>query len=128
MTRTRSRQVLGSLFILAGLNHFWQPRFYTAIMPEYLPAHAALVAASGYAEIGLGALTFVPGADYLSRWSLIALLIAVFPANLHMAMHPERYRRIPPLLLWLRLPLHAVLIGWVWWATAPELAFAHAPD
>ena len=112
------RRLLGALFIVAGLNHFLQPRFYLAMMPDYLPAHRELVAASGYAEIALGALTFVPGARRLTRWGLIALLLAVFPANLHMALHPERFGRIPPVLLWVRLPLQAVLIAWVWWATA----------
>ncbi len=117
MTRTRSRHLLGALFILAGLNHFLQPRFYLAMMPDYLPAHRTLVAASGYAEIGLGALAFVRQAHQLTRWGLIALLVAVFPANLHMALHPERF---PPLLLWLRLPLQTLLIIWVWWATGDE--------
>jgi uncharacterized membrane protein len=96
--RTHHRRVLGGLFILAGLNHFLQPRLYRAIMPPYLPAHRELVAASGYAEIALGGLVLVPGAERLSRWGLIALLLAIFPANLHMA-------------------LQGVLIGWVWWAT-----------
>ncbi len=117
MTRARSRHLLGALFILAGLNHFLQPRFYLTMMPDYLPAHRMLVAASGYAEIGLGALAFVPQAHQLTRWGLIALLLAVFPANLHMALHPERFPRIPRILLWLRLPLQAILMLWVWRAT-----------
>jgi uncharacterized membrane protein len=113
MTRSRSRNLLGALFILAGLNHFVQPRFYLAMMPDYVPAHRELVAASGYAEIALGALALFPPAQRLTLWGLIALLLAVFPANLHMALHPQRFGRIPPVLLWLRL-----LIAWVWWATA----------
>lgn len=118
MARSRARQLLGVLFILAGLSHFLQPRIYLTIMPDYLPAHKALVAASGYVEIALGALAFAPGLRSLTRWGLIALLIAVFPANLHMALHPERFPRIPPALLWLRLPIQPALIGWIWWATA----------
>jgi len=117
MSRSYQRGFMGALFMLAGINHFWQPQLYTAIMPDYLPAHQALVAASGYAEIGLGMLVLVPGMEHISRWSLIALLIAVFPANLHMALHAERYPRIPPILLWLRLPLQALLIAWVYQAT-----------
>jgi uncharacterized membrane protein len=120
MTRTRSRKLLGALFVLAGLNHFLQPRFYLAMMPDYLPAHRTLVAASGYAEISFGALAFAPRAHRLTRWGLIALLLAVFPANLHMALHPERFRRVSPVLLWLRLPLQALLVSWVWWATGDE--------
>lgn len=120
MARARSRHLLGALFVLAGMNHFLQPRFYLAMMPDYLPAHRTLVAASGYAEIGLGALAFVSRARQLTRWGLIALLIAVFPANLHMALHSERFSRVSPVLLWLRLPLQALLIIWVWWATGDE--------
>jgi uncharacterized membrane protein len=118
VTRPRARRLLGTLFIVAGLNHFLQPRFYLAMMPDYLPAHAELVAASGYAEIGLGAMAFIPRLRGLTRWGLLALLVAVFPANLHMALRPERYPRIPPRLLWLRLPLQPALMAWVWWATA----------
>lgn len=118
MTRLSARRLLGALFIVAGLNHFRQPRFYLAMMPGYLPAHQELVAASGYAEIGLGAMAFVPRLRGVTRWGLIALLVAVFPANLHMALHPERYPRIRPALLWLRLPLQPAMMSWVWWATA----------
>ncbi|HMQ34803.1 MAG TPA: hypothetical protein PKD53_28960 [Chloroflexaceae bacterium] len=118
MTRSRARRLLGALFIVGGLNHFLQPRFYLAMMPDYLPAHRELVATSGYAEIGLGATAFLPQLRGLTRWGLLALLVAVFPANLHMALHPERYRRIPFILLWLRLPLQPALMAWVWWTTA----------
>ncbi|HMQ32446.1 MAG TPA: hypothetical protein PKD53_17070 [Chloroflexaceae bacterium] len=120
MTRSRSRSLLGMLFVLAGLNHFRQPGFYGRMMPDYLPAHEELVAASGYAEIALGVLAFFPRLRGLTRWGLIALLVAVFPANLHMALHPERYPRLPPILLWLRLPLQPALMAWVWWATTPS--------
>lgn len=118
MIRSWSRRLLGALFILAGLNHFVQPRFYLRMMPDYLPAHKELVAASGYAEIVLGVLAFFPRLRSLTRWGLLALLVAVFPANLNMALHPGRYPRIPPALLWLRLPLQPALMAWVWWATA----------
>ena len=118
MTRPWSRRLLGALFILAGLNHFVQPRFYVRMMPDYLPAHKELVAASGYAEIVLGVLAFFPRLRSLTRWGLLALLVAVFPANLNMALHLGRYPRIPPALLWLRLPLQPALMAWVWRATA----------
>jgi uncharacterized membrane protein len=118
MTHSWSRRLLGALFILAGLNHFVQPRFYLRMMPDYLPAHEELVVASGYAEIALGVLAFFPRLRGLTRWGLLALLVAVFPANLNMALHPERYPRISPALLWLRLPLQPALMAWVWWATA----------
>ncbi len=120
MPRVIGRVALGLLFVAAGLNHFRQPRFYLSMMPPYLPRHQELVDLSGYAEVGLGALALVPGAAPAARWGLTALLVAVFPANLHMALHPERFRRIPPWALWLRLPLQAALIALVHWCLRPS--------
>jgi uncharacterized membrane protein len=117
MRRQLSRVALGLTFILAGVNHFRRPRLYLSIMPDYLPWHPALVALSGYAEVILGVLALIPRMRRLARWGLIALLIAVFPANLHMALHPQRYRDIPRGLLWLRLPFQGLLIAWVWCST-----------
>jgi uncharacterized membrane protein len=116
MRRSLSRIVLGALFILAGVNHYIRPQMYRSIMPDYLPWHGSLVALSGIAEIGLGVLVLFRRWRGVARWGLIGLLIAVFPANVHMVMYTERYDPIPTWLLWLRLPLQAVLIGWVWFA------------
>lgn len=118
MRRQLSRILLGLTFILAGANHFRRPRLYQSIMPAYLPWHRQLVELSGYAEVALGALALMPRTRRMARWGLIALLIAVFPANLHMAVHARRYRSIPRWLLWLRLPFQGALIAWVWWSTA----------
>jgi uncharacterized membrane protein len=109
--------LMGILYIAAGVNHFANPNFYVKIMPPYLPWHLELVYLSGVAEILLGALVLVPRLRSLAAWGIIALLIAVFPANLHMALHPEDYANIPPLVLWLRLPLQGVLIAWAYWYT-----------
>lgn len=118
--RSLMRAVLGIAFMLAGLNHFRQPELYIAIMPPYLPRHRELVALSGYAEVGLGALVLLPKVKRVAGWGLVALLIAVFPANVQMALNPERYPQIPAPLLWLRLPLQAVLILWVLWSTREQ--------
>ena len=88
---TLSRLALGLLYIAAGANHFWHTAFYVSIMPPYLPWHLLLVLISGAAEIGLGALVLVPRWSRLAAWGLIALLIAVFPANLHMALHTGQH-------------------------------------
>ena len=117
MVKTIARVLMGILFMLTGLNHFRRPRMYRAIMPPYLPWHNPLVALSGAAEVGLGALALIPHWRRQAGWGLIALLIAVFPANLHMALYSDRYPRIPAWLLWCRLPLQAVLIAWVRWCT-----------
>ena len=97
--------------------HFIRPREYEAIVPDYLPAHRELVAASGVAEIagGLGALH--PRTRRPAGWWLVATLLAVFPANVHMALHPERYRRIPRALLYARLPVQGLFIAWALRAT-----------
>jgi len=116
-TKTGSRYVLGVLFILAGANHLRNPALYVAIMPPYLPWHLALVYISGAAQITLGALLLWRRWSAVAAWGLIALLAAIFPANLHMALHPERYRSVPEFALWLRLPLQGVLMLWAWWYT-----------
>jgi uncharacterized membrane protein len=105
----------GPVFVLAGLLHFTRPRPYVAIMPDYLPAHRELVFASGLAEAagGAGLLSASPRVRrWAGRW-LVATLVAVFPANLHMALNAHRYRAIPKAALWARLPLQLVFIRWV---------------
>jgi uncharacterized membrane protein len=110
----RARTALGVFFIAAGSLHFASPRPYRAIMPRSLPAHKELVALSGAAEIagGVGALSERTARP--AGWWLIATLIAIFPANVSMALRPQDFPRIPPAALWARLPLQAVVIAWVW--------------
>src|SRR5438105_14338510 len=86
-----ARLLFGAGFIIAGLNHFVMTGFYVSIVPPYLPQPLALVVISGLAEMGLGALLLFARWSALAAWGLIALLIAVFPANLHMALHPWLY-------------------------------------
>ncbi|MEP7151338.1 MAG: MauE/DoxX family redox-associated membrane protein [Nitrospira sp.] len=109
-----SRLICGIVFMTAGINHFFNAPFYVSIMPPYLPWHLALVYISGVAEIGLGGLLLFERWSRLAAWGLIALLIAVFPANVHMAMHPEQYEGVSPIALWLRLPLQGFLILWAY--------------
>jgi uncharacterized membrane protein len=113
--RRLARYLFGASFIIAGLNHFFMTGFYVSIVPPYLPWPLALVIISGLAEIGLGALLLVQRGSALAAWGLIALLIAVFPANLHMALNPGDYPRVPggAKALWGRLPLQGVFIAWV---------------
>jgi uncharacterized membrane protein len=108
------RPVLGAAFVAAGALHFLKPRVYESIMPRYLPAHRELVYASGAAEMLAGAGVLSARTARPAGWLLIATLVAIFPANVEMAVHPERFRRIPRPLLWARLPVQALLIGWVW--------------
>ncbi len=112
-----SRWLFGLFFIAAGANHFVNTPFYVSIMPPYLPWPVALVYISGVAEIGLGGLLLFERWSRLAAWGLIALLIAVFPANVHMALHPELYPWASSLGLWLRLFLQGLLIAWAYWYT-----------
>ena len=84
------------------------------IVPPLLPDPKLVVQISGAIEIFLGLLLLAPAWKWLAAWGLIALLIAVFPANIFMTMHPERFARVPVWLLWARLPLQGLLIAWAW--------------
>ena len=110
-------RLFGPFFALAGLMHFLRPRSYERIMPPYLPAHRELVYASGVAEIAGGLATMHPRTRRAgSLWS-IATLIAVFPANLHMALHAEEFEEGVPggrNALYARLPVQALFIAWAW--------------
>ena len=108
------RRLFGYLFIATGVLHFVRPRWYEAIMPDYLPAHRELVYASGAAEIAGGVGTLHPATRRIASWWSIATLIAIFPANVHMALNPDRYKRIPGgrNALYARLPVQGLLIAW----------------
>lgn len=108
-----ARRLFGPFFVLAGAMHFVIPRQYEAIVPDYLPAKRALVCASGVAEIAGGMGVMHPRTRRAaSLWS-VATLLAVFPANVHMALNAERYR-VPGgrTALYLRLPLQALFVAW----------------
>jgi uncharacterized membrane protein len=109
--------LLGLLFILAGVMHFVASAFFVRAMPPYLPWHLELVYLSGVIEVALGALVLIPRWRRAAAWGLIALLVAVFPANVHMALNPELFPALGPVLLWVRLPLQGVLIAWAYWFT-----------
>jgi uncharacterized membrane protein len=105
------------LFILAGMNHFRDPGFYVGIMPPYLPWPSALHLIAGFFEIVFGIMLLIPKYQKLGAWGLFALLIAVFPANIHMAVNHQLYPNLPMAFHWIRLPLQFVLIAWAWWFT-----------
>jgi len=107
------RWAFAALFITGGIGHFVATDFYLRIMPPYLPYPRALVLLSGLCEVALGVLLLIPGTTRLAAWGLIALLVAVFPANLSMYQHPDRFA-LPPNLLLLRLPLQGLLILWAY--------------
>ena len=100
-------------YLLAGALHFTHTKVYATIVPPYLPKHTELVYASGVAEMAGGAGLLHPRTRRLAGWWLIATLIAVFPANIHMAMNPGDYPKVPGgrAALLARLPFQAVFIA-----------------
>jgi uncharacterized membrane protein len=106
-------RLFGPFFVFAGIMHFVIPRTYESIVPDRLPAKRALVYASGVAEIAGGAAVLHPRTRRLGGRLSVATLLAVFPANVHMALHPERYP-VPGgrAALWLRLPIQALFVAW----------------
>ena len=110
------------LFLLAGLNHFNNPNFYVSIMPPYLPLHSELSYISGFFEI-LGAIGLLfAQTRKASGYGLLILLIIIFPANIHMAIHPEYFPDYSKLTIYLRLPLQFLFMAWVYWATLRKKA------
>ena len=108
-----SRYALALLFVGAGVLHFLRPATYLAIMPPALPAPLALVYVSGFFELA-GGLGLLPSRTRrLAGWGLLALLVAVFPANVYMALIHEQLH-IPGWVAWGRLPLQLPLLWWVW--------------
>jgi len=119
---TRSQTALAGFFTLAGTMHFVVPRSYEAMMPPSLPMRREAVVVSGVAEIAGGLAVLPRSTRRLARWWLLALLAAVFPANIHMAVNPEQVKgldldRVPRWALWARLPLQPLAMWWVWSAT-----------
>ena len=93
-----STYIIGIAFILAGANHFINPEFYLRMMPPVLPAHEMLNYVCGIAEIMLGALLFIPKTKVAAAWGLIILLIAVYPANIYMAMEAGKSIEVSPVV------------------------------
>ncbi len=113
--------LLAIAFVLAGIYHFLNPTFYLKMMPPILPAPLFLIYLSGVFEIALGILLLISKFTHFAAWGLIALLIAVFPANVYMAMNPQVFPEFSSTALYLRLPLQLVLIALMFWFTRKKL-------
>jgi uncharacterized membrane protein len=105
--------VMALLYVVAGLNHFRTPRLYHKIIPPYFPNPKTINLLSGTLEIVLGILLCIPLLSEFAAWGIIALLIAVFPANVYMYQNDEAALGLPQWMRFIRLPLQLVLI---WWA------------
>ena len=106
--------IMALCYIAAGINHFVSPRMYMKIMPHWVPLQSLAVKVSGVLEVAFGLLLFPLQSRHIGAWLLIALLLAIFPANVQMAIN---FRKKHKRYLWLayaRLPLQVVLIWWAW--------------
>jgi uncharacterized membrane protein len=125
MSRLRrgSLWLMGAFYLGAGFAHFVKPDFYQPMMPPYLPLHSELIYLSGAAEMLLGAAILVPRLRRRAAWGIILLLIAVFPANVHIALHDVPIGGAAHgagVWNWVRMPFQGVLIAWAWWYTRPD--------
>jgi uncharacterized membrane protein len=113
------RIFLSVALIVVGVTHFTSPEQYAKIVPPQLPYPFELVYISGFFEVLGGVGLLIPFVSVAAAWGIIALFIAVFPANINQAMNSIPIEGIPhhPLLYWFRLPFQAVLIAWAWWYT-----------
>ncbi len=115
-TKIILKYVFALIFIAAGFNHFRNPEFYLRIMPPYLPFPSALHLLAGALEAIFGIMLLIPKYQKWGAWGLVLLLIAVFPANIHMALNNHLYN-LPMIFHYIRIPLQFVLIAWAWWYT-----------
>jgi uncharacterized membrane protein len=116
--------VMGPAYVFAGVMHFVVPELYVQIMPPFFPAALALVYLSGLAEIAVGVGLLIPRTRQLAAWGTIALLLAIFPANIYMATSGVVIEGLgggdpSAIVRWGRLPLQGVLILWAYWYTTP---------
>jgi uncharacterized membrane protein len=113
--KTISVIIMSLFYIVAGTIHFINPDWYVRIVPPILPFKIAIVYISGVLEIILGSLLIFPKARFIAGWGLIILLVAVYPANIYVALTNGEAMDITPLIAWGRLPFQFVLIGLAYW-------------
>lgn len=124
------RVILAVSMMVVGMTHFTHASLFVSIMPDYLPFHLELVYLSGVFEVVLGAMLLFERTRILAAWGLIALYLAVFPANINMALHPDIqilgrpdwFPQPTPLMAWLRLPFQAGFIYWAYRYSRPARA------
>ncbi len=127
LTRTILRTLAAVFFVVAGVFHFLKPELYLQMMPPYLPAPQLLVAVSGVAEAAGGLGLLIRPVRRVAGWGLIALLVAVFPANIYMLQHAGQFQ-IAPWILWGRLPFQAIFIAWVWFVAFQRATVKSIPS
>lgn len=114
--------LMALFYTAAGVNHFVNPQFYLRMMPPYLPLHLELVYLSGVIEIGLGIALLIRRCRQMAAWGIIALLVAVYPANIHMALNAHLFPEFSSTGLYLRLPVQLLFIAWAYWHTSTQVS------
>ncbi len=114
--------LMAGFYVVGGFNHLMNPDFYVAIVPPGLPSPEWLNVVAGLAEIVLGVFLLEPRVRALAAWGIIALLIAIFPANVYVATANLGLPDGTPgtgnaLLNWVRLPFQGLFVAWAWWYT-----------
>ena len=109
--------IMAFFYVMGGINHFRDADFYLGMMPPYIPAHGAMVALSGVAEIALGILVLVPATRRWAAWGIILMLLAFLPVHVHMLVNNHLFPEVSTVFLWGRFPLQALLVAWAWWYT-----------
>ena len=113
-----ARHVLSVAMMTVGVLHFVNPTPFVRIVPSALPAPLFLVYLSGAIEISLGLALALRRTRTMAAWGLVALFVAVFPANINMAVNHIALDPANPTaewVAWVRLPLQLALIAWAWW-------------
>ena len=110
---------LAAFFINIGVNHFVNPDFYLSIMPPAFPMHVEAVYVSGFFEVLGGVCVLIPRLRKIAGWGLVALLVAVYPANIYMAITPDAFPDFPVALLYVRLAFQFVFFYWAFSVTRP---------
>lgn len=114
--------LLGVFYITAGVMHFVNTDFYVQMMPNILPYKLELVYLSGVIESALGILVLIPKYRRLAAFGIMVLLVAVFPANINVALNPDLMPGVSTTMLWLRLPLQGLLLWWAYFYTKPTIS------
>lgn len=120
--KQKFRWLLALAMVGIGIQHFTNPSPFEKIVPSYLPFPLALVYVSGFFEIAGGTGLLIPPVSRIAAWGLIALYVAVFPANANMAVHNIRIEgtNYPLIFNWVRLPFQVLFIAWAWWFTRKD--------
>ena len=110
---------LAAFFIYVGVDHFVDPEFYLSIMPPAFPLHLEAVYISGFFEVLGGVGVLIPRLRKIAGWGLVALLVAVYPANIYMAITPEAFPETSVALLYVRLAFQFLFFYWAFSVTRP---------